>query len=56
MNAWLTDKFREYHFSSKNYGEDFDFCNECYPHIESGFNIGKVLHYYIFDNKITRAF
>ena len=55
VNAWLTRKFKKYKFSDKMYGEDFDFCNKCYPHITSGYKIDKILHYYIFDRNITQA-
>ena len=56
VNAWLTEKFKKYAFGDSNYGEDFDFCNLCYPHIVSGYNINKILHFYTFDKKITQAF
>jgi len=36
VNAWKTEKFRGFKFGDRNYGEDFDFCNQCYPHITSG--------------------
>ena len=55
VNAWLTKKFRKFKFSDKNYGEDFDFCNQCYPLIENPYKINKILHYYIFDKQITKA-
>ena len=56
VNAWKTEKFQQYAFSDKMYGEDFDFCELCYPHINTGFNIGKILHYYVYDKDITQAF
>lgn len=56
VNAWRTEKFKQFSFTDKNYGEDFDFCNQCYPIVESSFNISQVLHYYTYDKDITRAF
>lgn len=56
VNAWLTSKFKQYQFSDSMYGEDFDFCNQCYPHIHTGYRIDKVLHHYVFDKDITQAF
>lgn len=55
VNAWKSEKFNQFQFGDRNYGEDFDFCKQCYPHITSSCKIEKVLHYYTYDNKITRA-
>jgi len=56
VNCWKTKKFKKFKFSNKMYGEDFDFINQCYPFMKTGHKIDKVLHYYIFDSAITRAF
>lgn len=56
VNAWLTEKFKQFSFSDKNYGEDFDFCNQCYQIVESSIEIHKVLHFYTYDKAITMAF
>ena len=56
VNCWRAEKFNKFKFGDSNYGEDFDFCNQCYEHIESEHVIDKVLHYYIYDSQITQAF
>lgn len=56
VNAWLTEKFKQYKFSDSMYGEDFDFCNQCYPHITSSYRIDRTLHFYTYDSNITEAF
>lgn len=56
VNAWKTEKFKQYQFSDSMYGEDFDFCNQCYPHITTSHRIDKILHYYTYDKGITQAF
>jgi len=56
VNAWKTKKFKKYEFSDKMYGEDFDFCYQCYPHIKSETIINVPLHKYTYDSKITQAF
>lgn len=56
VNAWNTKKFKKYKFSDKMYGEDFDFCNQCYPHVKTEYKIDLILHYYIYNASITQAF
>ena len=55
VNCWNTKKFKKYHFSDSNYGEDFYFAEECYPHIVSSYKIDKILHNYIFRTEISQA-
>jgi len=55
INAWKTSKFRFFTFPNLMYGEDWLWAKEALTVAETQHKIDKVLHYYNFSSKITRA-
>jgi len=53
--AFRREKFAHLNFGKTNYGEDMIFSEQAWKIAESEHHIDKILHTYIFDQKITRA-
>lgn len=53
--AFKTETFKDVSFGKLNYGEDFIFSKKAWEIATSEHHINKVLHTYIYDQKITAA-
>jgi hypothetical protein len=55
MCIWNKNITKYSKFSDINYGEDYDWCKQMYPHIKSEIHINKILHYYNFSNDTSES-
>lgn len=53
--AWKRELVKEVDFAKTNYGEDYHWVRQCNLLGKTEHHIDKILHYYIFDSKVTRT-
>ncbi len=53
--AFRGDIARRYHFPDKMYGEDWAWAEQVLKDVKTQVKIDKVIHYYVFDSKVTEA-
>lgn len=53
--AWKSSIAKEHRFADINFGEDWHWCKRVLHNVHTQKKINKVLHYYIYDSKITEA-